>query len=213
MIKIGKISKEEEEYYFAFDNGKWREVKVKDKVWRSVKGTKYFEAELNEEDGTVIKRIYKKEGRIVSVDYFIINQGELKELSFQCKKIVSIISKQVFLCENDKLRVYQYEGKYFDDKVQLQNYIILELKREIGNERITINGKIKAETEKAYLVNIKEKEVWIPKSISSYQEDGSLQVPLWFAKNNALISEKEYNDIVSEKLKKYEEELSRIPFL
>ena len=213
MIRIGKISKDEEEYYFAFEDGKWREVKVKNKVWRVLKGLKYLEAELNEEDGTIIKRIYKREGRVISVDYFVVSQGELKELSFQCKEIGEILSRQVLLCENEKIRVYQYEGKYFDDKAQLQNYIMLELKKEIGNELITINAKIKAETDKAYLVTIKGRDIWIPKSISYQQEDGSLQVPLWFAKNNSIISEKEYNDIVSEKLKKYEEELARIPFL
>ena len=214
MIRIGKISKDEEEYYFALDNGKWREVKVKNKVWRSLKGAKYFEAELNEDEGTVIKRVYKKEGKVISVDYFAVSQGELKELSFRCKEIGNILSKQVFMCESEKIKVYQYEGRFFDDKIQLQNYITSELKREIGNDLVTINGKIKAETDKAYLFVIRGKEVWIPKSISTYQEEnGSLQVPLWFAKNNSLISEKEYNAIISEKLKKYEDELAKIPFL
>lgn len=214
MIRIGKISKDEEEYYFALDNGKWREVKIKNKVWRSLKGIKYIEADLNEEDGTVIKKVYKKEGRVASVDYFKVDQGELKELSFQCREIGNVFSKQVIICESEKIKLYQYEGRFFDDKVQLQNYITSELKREIGNDLVTVNGKIKAETEKAYLLVIKGKEIWIPKSISTYQQENeSLQVPLWFAKNNSLISEKEYNAIVSEKLKKYEYELAKIPFL
>jgi len=213
VIRIGKVSKDQEEYYFAFDNGKWREVKVKNKIWKSVKGAKYFEAELNEDDGTVIKRIYKNEGKVVSVDYFVVDKGELKELNFQCREVGEIISEKVSLCENEKIKVYQYKGKYFDDKVQLQNYMMLELKKEIGNELITLNAKLKAETDKAYLVVIKGKEVWVPKSISTYQEDGTIQVPLWFAKNNSLISEKEYNAIISERLKKYEDELAKIPFL
>ncbi|BFH72873.1 hypothetical protein SJAV_08170 [Sulfurisphaera javensis] len=212
MIRIGKISKDEEEYYFAYDKGKWREVKVKNKVWHSVKSQKYFEAEISEEEGTIIKRVFKKENNTI-IDYFVIENGELKELILNCKEIDKILEESVFICEyKDKVKFYKYKGKLFEDKVQLQNYIYNQIKREFDNDLIKVEGKMKVETSKAYLFSIKGKEVWIPKSVCSFNEN-YIEIPLWFAKSNYIISEKEYNQIISEKMKKYEEELSKIVFI
>lgn len=212
MIRIGRISKDKEEYYFTFDNGKWRNVKVKDKVWRNLKGVKYMEAELDEDNGTVIKRVYKVENKVVSVEYFEVDNGQLKKLNFWCMSLGEVLSQVIEMCESEKIRVFKYEDRFFDDKVQLQNYILNVIKRYIEKDSVKINGKIKAETGKAYLLSLKGKEVWVPKSLGRLAE-GGIEVPLWFAKNNSLINEKEYNEFISEKMKKFEEELSKIPFL
>lgn len=212
MIRIGKISKNEEEYYFAYDKGKWREVKVKDKVWRSLKNYRYLEGELNEEDGTIIKRVRKVEGNLY-VDYFIVEKEELTELKFDCKEISEILSEKVYLCNfEDKMKLYRYEDKMFEDKIQLQNYIHNKLKKEFEKDLIQIQGKIKAETQKAYLFSVRGKEVWVPKSLCTLGEN-YIEIPLWFAKSNSLISEKDYNQILSEKMKKFEDELSKIVFI
>ncbi|EZQ01653.1 MULTISPECIES: hypothetical protein [Acidianus] len=212
MIRIGRISKDEEEYYFSLDGGKWRNVKVKDKIWRGLKGVKYMEAELDEDSGTVIKRVYKVGDKVISVEYFEVEGGQLKGLTFRCESLGDILSQVVEICENEKIRVFRYEGKFFDDKAQLQNYIVNTIKRQIEQDFVRVNGKIKAETDKAYLLSLKGREVWIPKSLGRLGEEG-IETPLWFAKKNSLIAEKEYNEVISEKMKKFDEELSKIPFL
>ncbi|BAB67567.1 hypothetical protein [Sulfurisphaera tokodaii] len=212
MIRIGKIGKDEEEYYFAFDNGKWRQIKVKNKIWRSMKGLKYMEGEIDEQNGTIIKRIYKHDERIF-VNYYVIYNGDLKELELNCEEKDKIFEKILYVCDyENKIKFYQYEGNLFEDKIQLQNYIYNKLKKDFDNELIKVEGKVKVETDKAYLFSIKGKEIWIPKSICTLGE-GYIEVPLWFAKSKSLISNKEYNQIINEKMKKYESELSKIVFI
>ncbi|QIW25231.1 hypothetical protein EWF20_14475 [Sulfolobus sp. S-194] len=212
MIRIGKIGKDEEEYYFAFDNGKWRQIKVKNKIWRSVKGLKYIEGEIDEQDETIIKKIYKNKERTF-VNYYVVCKGDLKELDLKCEEKDKILNKILYICDyENKIKLYQYEGNLFDDKLQLQNYIYNKLKKDFDNELIKIEGKVKVETDKACLFLSNGIEVWIPKSICSLGES-YVEVPLWFARSRGLISEKEYNQIINDKMKKYENELSKIVFI
>ena len=51
---------------------------------------------------------------------------------------------------------------------------------------ISIQENIVRETEKAVLVDIGDRNVWVPKSIISIDERGVIFAPAWFAKKNAI---------------------------
>ncbi|BCU69559.1 hypothetical protein [Stygiolobus caldivivus] len=212
-VRIGKISKNEEEYYFAFDMGKWRQVRIKDKVWHSLRSVKYIEGVLDEEDGTLIKRVYKRSGKVFSVDYFVKKGDSLVDL--ECRSASEFNHQQIEVCRYDDITIYKYGENYFEDKESLLRYLTLQIRRDIegklGSERITLEAKLKGETEKAYLAVINKKEVWIPKSISEYA-DGKITLPLWYVKNNKLADTKEFEIKVDSEVKKYEDELSKIIF-
>ena len=212
-VRIGKVSKNEEEYYFAFDKGKWRQVKLKDKVWHSLKSVKYVEGVLDEEDGTVIKRVYKRDGKVVSIDYFVKMGESFKEL--ECIKGGEFNGEVIEVCQKDELKIYRFEGRYFEDKDSLIKYITLKLRREaeskVGSELVTLEAKLKGETDKAYLVVINKKEVWVPKSIGVYN-DGKITLPVWYVKNNSLADVSEFEAKVDSEVKKFEDEIAKIIF-
>ena len=56
------------------------------------------------------------------------------------------------------------------------------------SDLIDIAVEIKSETEKAYYLDDGATQVWIPKSQCEWnQEDGTLTMPEWLAKDNGLI--------------------------
>ena len=51
---------------------------------------------------------------------------------------------------------------------------------------ISIKQNIERETEKAILVDVGDRHVWVPKSIISIDEAGVIFAPFWFAKKNGI---------------------------
>ncbi|AOL17492.1 hypothetical protein BFU36_13085 [Sulfolobus sp. A20] len=226
IVKIGKISKDEEEYYFAYTGNKWRQVKVKDKVWHSVKSIKYLEGELDEPEGTLIKRIFKREGKVVSITYQIYDGEELKDLS--CKPKLNLDSGEVIsICEvivrnenvSDKvsLTIYKLDDKYFfESKEDMINFIINKRKREVegklGNELVRLRASIKVESNKAYLLKFQNKELWVPKSIAYLRENSEVELPYWYVKNNELGKVEDIERRVNEEMRRFENDLNRLLF-
>ena len=60
-----------------------------------------------------------------------------------------------------------------------------------NNELVTFDCEVKDSTDKAWLLVIDDKEVWVPKSIGQLEHDGKivddvLLVPTWFAEEEEL---------------------------
>lgn len=45
---------------------------------------------------------------------------------------------------------------------------------------------ITRQTEKAILVDVGDREVWVPKSIADIDDEGIIRTPIWFAKKNVI---------------------------
>ncbi|QGR19886.1 hypothetical protein [Stygiolobus azoricus] len=211
--RIGKISKNEEEYYFAYEGGKWRQVKLKEKAWHSLKSVKYVEGILDEKEGVVIKRVYKRSGKVISVDYFVKRGDSLEDLN--CIKGTEFEGETIEIFKTDDITIYRYAGNYFEDKTSLVKFLTLQIRRRVeeklGSELISLDAKLKGETDKAYLLVINGKEVWVPKSVGKYL-DGKVTLPIWFVKNNNLADVKDYEERVDNEVRKYEEKIARLVF-
>ena len=211
-VRIGKVSRNEEEYYFAYENGKWRKVRLKDKVIHSLKNVKYVEGELDENDGTLIKRVYKNSEKTV-IEYYVLEKGELTTIN--CDDGVDVRGEKIQICKHNDLSLYLYDGKYFEDKSTLLNYIIrkirFEIEKKYNDELIRVPAKLKVETQKAYLLVINGKEVWVPKSVGVYEQN-EVVLPYWFVKTNKLADVSEMEKTIDKELRNYEEELNSLIF-
>lgn len=212
-VRIGKISKNEEEYYFTYDGGKWRQVKLKEKAWHSLKSLKYVEGILDEKDDAIIKRVYKRSGKVISIDYFVKKGDSLEGLN--CIKGTEFEGETIEICKTNDMTIYRYAGNYFEDKNSLVKFLTLQIRRRVeerlGGEVISLDTKLKGETDKAYLLVIKGKEVWVPKSVGKYL-DGKVTLPVWFVKNNNLADVKDYEERIDNEVRKYEEKIARLLF-
>lgn len=211
-VRIGKVSRNEEEYYFAYENGKWRKVRLKDKVIHSLKNVKYVEGELDENDGTLIKRVYKNSEKTV-IEYYVLEKGELTTIN--CDDGADVRGEKIQICKHNDLSLYLYDGKYFEDKSTLLNYIIrkirFEIEKKYNDELIRVPAKLKVETQKAYLLVINGKEVWVPKSVGVYEQN-EVVLPYWFVKTNKLADVSEMEKTIDKELRNYEEELNSLIF-
>ncbi len=226
IVRIGKISKDEEEYYFAYTGNKWRQVKVKDKIWHSLKSIKYFEGKLDETEGTLIKRIFKREDKVVSITYHVYDGKELKDLP--CKPKLKLDDGEVIsTCEviirnenvSDKVAftIYKLDDKYFfESREDLINFIINKKKREVegklGNELVKLRASVRGETDKAYLLKFQKKELWVPKSIVYIKENDEVELPYWYIKNNELGKVEDIERRINEEMRKFENDLNRLVF-
>jgi hypothetical protein len=211
-VRIGKISKNEEEYYFAYENSKWRKVKLKDKIIHTLKNIKYMEGELDEKEETLIKRVYKSNEKTV-IEYYVLEKGELTVIN--CNDGIEIRGEKIQVCRHKDLSLYLYDGKYFEDKTTLLNYIVrkirFEIEKKYNEELIKIPAKLKVETQKAYLLVINGKEVWVPKSVGVYEQN-EVVLPYWFVKNNKLVDVSEIEKTIDKELRNYEEDLNALIF-
>lgn len=54
-------------------------------------------------------------------------------------------------------------------------------------ELVDIDAKVKAETEKAWLLDDGKRTVWVPKSQVENNGDGTFTLPVWLARDKELI--------------------------
>ncbi|QKR00891.1 hypothetical protein GWK48_11305 [Metallosphaera tengchongensis] len=210
MIKIGKISKDEEEYYFAYSKI-WRQVKLKRKVWHEVKSGGYYEGEIDEEVGTLIKRVYRRKGKTVDVSYYVYN-GDFQDLT--CKSLLRFDEDEVRYCTVSGKTIYRFQGKYFEGREELLNFMLnqrrWELERALGEKVIRLRALQRSETSKAYLMKVGDKELWVPKSIVRDLGEEEVALPYWYVKNNGLGYSKDIEDEIREELVKLEGKLRKL---
>ncbi|AHC52476.1 hypothetical protein SUSAZ_04885 [Sulfolobus acidocaldarius SUSAZ] len=213
LIRIGKISKDEEEYYFVFDKA-WRYVKLKDKTWHSARSIRYLEGEIDENQGSLVKKVYKRRNKVVSVEYFLFEGDTLRDI--QCSPRLRLSYGEIYVCETASLRIYKFDNRYFEDKNSLVDYIISSVRRNIRNrvenETIKLKGVLEGESEKAYLIKFDSKKLWVPKSIGIYYDSGDVEIPIWFAEKQGLISKRSNEIKVNAEYKKMEDEINRLIF-
>lgn len=56
-----------------------------------------------------------------------------------------------------------------------------------GNEKVEIAASQVRETDKAYLINDGENDIWVPKSQVTWLDEKTIEMPEWLAKDKGLI--------------------------